>query len=170
MSNNIKGAIFGLSLVAVSLGIPSYYIEKSQHGIGENGEWYDNYQEACDDGEFAAAYYLVDRMKKDALRTDSIDEKQRLELEAEIATKEIVKSELGYLISTGTDEDVNRAFYVFNNKHDQVWYDYDDALDFIIDNAITYDNKAMLKRLLGIISSDEYKDKIDRINEYQNQN
>lgn len=169
MSNVKKGLILWAVILFLT-GIGIYYVIKSEHGIGENGEWYDNYQEACDDGEFAAAYFLVDKMKKDALRTDSIDKKQRLELEAEIATKEIVKSELGYLISTGTDEDVNRAFYVFNNKHDQVWYDYDDALDFIIDNAITYDNKAMLKRLLGIISSDEYKDKIDRINEYLNQN
>lgn len=168
--SNVKKGLIVCAVIYFLLGIGVYYSIKSEHGIGENGEWYDNYQEACDDGEFAAAYYLVDRMKKDALRTDSIEEKQRLELEAEIATKEIVKSELGYLISTGTDEDVNRAFYVFNNKHDQVWYDYDDALDFIIDNAITYDNKAMLKRLLGIISSDEYKDKIDRINEYLNQN
>ena len=74
---------------------------------GENGTEYENYREACRDGDFNAAHKFLDRMKEEADDTDS-------ERKVEEAEEYIFNYEVNALISQNSDEANLRVIYLLN--------------------------------------------------------
>ena len=162
MKKNLFLAIIGIA-IATLCSCGSKIMSKTIKG--ENGTEYENYREACRDGDFNAAHKFLDRMKEEA---DDWESNQKVQ-EAE---DYIFNNEVNALISQNSEEANTRVIYLLNeipiegtkpsigeitsgSAYGESCSRFNIKLNKILEVAISTGNQDIAKKILSMYKEDE---------------
>ena len=137
---------------------------------GENGKEYENYREACRDGDFDAAHKFLDRLKEEVIDWSSDHKYQEAE-------EYIFNYEVNALVSQNSEEANTRIIYLLNEipiegtkqpigvTSHYYGSDYGNScnrfnikLNKILELAISTGNQDIAKKILPLYKEDEHRD------------